>query len=513
MPTKFLKASIFITALLIFGAVSCTQSNNSNGFEKTIKFEKPKEGDFRYKYIPFEVPANTESISIIHEYDKKGGKNRIEFGIFDTKFSGEKTDKKGFRGWSGSVRDRVFIAKDSATHGYVAGEIESGKWNIILGLASVADEGVEVKLDIKFNQIDEKAEQQFEDEEKRTFSFKQNEKFERVKTGDLTWFAGDLHTHTFHGDGRWSVKGILESASSNNLDFVAITEHNTFTHHKEIKKESKDYPNILVLNGQEVTTYGGHINVWGLPTGEWIDFRVLPKKQESAQQISDEAEKFGAIASINHPTMDCGGCNWTYGDWENMVSVEIWNATWDKQDESALKQWDDMLQKGKMITAIGSSDSHQRPEEPSDYPTNLTIGEPTVFVGAEEKTKDILLEAIKNGKVFVAENSRRTIKFTATKLGNNTVVTIGDTLDFYKDYDSNFKYSIKFSLNGFPNGSKVKLISSAGIVKEFRTNSKIFSGEHEVNSDKSNYFRLEVRSSEDKMLAFTNPIYVRHWMS
>ena len=115
----------------------------------------------------------------------------------------------------------------------------------------------------------------------------------------------------------------------------------------------KNYPDILALKGQEVTTYGGHINVWGLSNGEWIDFRVPPQKEESAKQISSEAEKLGGIASINHPTMDCGGCNWTYGNWENMASVEIWNATWDSQDESALKLWDKLLQKGKIITAIG----------------------------------------------------------------------------------------------------------------------------------------------------------------
>lgn len=498
MSTKFLKVSILFVALLTFGAVSCTQSNNSNGFEKTVKFEKPKEGEFYYKYIPFEVPENTKNISIIHEYDKKDGKNRIEFGVFDTKFSGKKTDKKGLRGWSGSVRDRVFIAKDFATHGYVAGEIESGKWHMIFGLASVADEGVDIKINIKFNQIDEKAKQQFEDEEKRTFSFKQNEELERTKTGDLIWFAGDLHTHTIHGDGRWSVKGIFESAKSNNLDFVALTEHNTFTHHSETEKESKNYPNILALNGQEVTTYGGHINVWGLPTDEWVDFRVPPNKEESAKQIVNEAEKFGAIASINHPLMGCGGCIWTYGDWTNMTSVEIWNATWDEQDEFALKQWDELLQKGKMITAIGSSDSHQRPEEPSDYPTNLPIGEPTVFIGAKEKTKESLFEAIKNGKAFVAENSRRLIKFSA-----NEKATIGDKIEVGKGE----KISLKFSTKNFEKSSKVKIISNGKVLKEFEISGENFAEEFELKANENGYVRLEIRDSEDKMLGFTNPIY------
>jgi hypothetical protein len=186
-----------------------------------------------------------------------------------------------------------------------------------------------------------------------------------------------------------------------------------------------------------------------------------------------------------------------------MASVEIWNGTWDEQDESALRHWDELLQKGKKITAIGSSDSHQRPEEPSDYPINLALGEPTVFVGAKDLTRESLFEAIKNGNVFVAENSRRSIEFTAKEFVGNSEKTIGDTLSFYFGKEVNFK----FSLNGFPNGSKVKLISAGKIVKEFNTNNQKFSGEYPIISEKDYYVRLEVRNSKGKMLAFTNPIY------
>lgn len=495
-----MKNLLLLTILLVLGTVSCDQAVNTDDLEKTIKFEKPSESEPRYKYISFEVPQNTDSISIVHSYDKKGGKNRLEFGLFDPNFSGENTDKKGLRGWSGSVRDRVFIAKESATHGYATGEIKPGTWHVIFGLASVADDGVEVKVNIKFDQIDDKAKQQYDEENQRTFSYKQNEKVERVRKGDITWFAGDLHAHTFHGDGRWSVKGILESAKSNNLDFVALTEHNTFSHHKEIEKVSKEFSDILVLNGQEVTTYGGHINVWGLPKGEWIDFRVSPNKEESAKLIANEAEKFGAIASVNHPTMDCGGCNWTYGSWENLASVEIWNATWDEQDESALKEWDKLLQKGKRITAIGSSDSHQRPEEPSEYPTNLAIGEPTVFIGAREKTQKSIFEAIKRGRVFVAENSRRSLEFTA-----NEKSTMGEILQL----GSAGKVDLRISASGFSKDTKVKLISNRKVIEEFAIGSGTFSKKSSVSVADSNYFRLEFRDPENKMLAFTNPIYVQ----
>ena len=492
--------SIFLLSFFLNGLISCQSGNKTIPvFEKTIKFQKPSKDEIRYSYIPFDVPENTESLSIKYEYDKKDGANRIELGVFETGFSGKHEDKKGLRGWSGSVRDSIFIARDSATHGYSPGNIPSGKWHLVLGLASVSGEGVEVKVKVSFNQIDEKAKTQYEEENKREFSFKKQPLTERIKSGELTWFAGDLHTHTFHGDGRWSVRGVLESADSNNLDFVAITEHNTFTHHAEIEFEQKKFPKMLVLNGQEVTTYGGHINVWGLPNGEWVDFRVTPGKKKSAKRIASEAEKLGAIASINHPTMDCGGCNWTYGKWDQMASVEVWNATWDEQDEATLKKWDELLQKGSRITAIGSSDSHQRPEEPSDYPTNLAIGEPTVFIGAKELTKESLFEAIKTGRVMMMENSRRLINFIA-----NDKFKIGDSIKIKKGEKISFLIFIK----GFPEDSEVSWISSGKILEQSEIGHENFSAKSSFEFNENSYLRLEIRGPNNKMRAFTNPIYI-----
>jgi hypothetical protein len=488
----------FITAVSIF---LLTFNLKAQTFEKTVYLETPKSGESLYKYIPFEVPLNVESLSFSFEYDKKGGTNRLEFGVFDSRFSGRNEDKNGFRGWSGSVRDAAFIAFDKATHGYAAGKIPAGKWFFIIGLAKIAPTGVELKLKVRFNEIDEKPRRQFEEENAKKFT---HDKFEREKpetVNGFTWFRGDLHAHTFHGDGSWSVKAILDSAESNGLDFVALTEHNTFTHHLEIEAERKNYPNLLIIRGEEVTTYGGHIGIWGLPFEKWVDFRVLPNLETSGKQIADEAHRFGALASINHPTMNCGGCGWTFGaGWQNADSVEIWNAMWDADDEKALEIWDSFLRQGRTITAVGSSDSHQPPYEPSTYPTNLRIGEPCVFVGAKSLTQKDLFEAIRNGRVFVAENPRYSIKFTA-----NRTNSVGDQIRILK----NRKINLNFSLEGFALGSKVLLIVGGKVIKESLISSGIFSDKFRFEPVETTYARLEIRNQSGKMLAFTNPIYFR----
>ncbi len=490
---------IYICVAIAF--VSCRhQSGDPNLYETSVWLQKSDLGEPNYVYVPVEVPANTKSISISYEFDKKDGKNHVDLGVFDNRFSVGEEDKKGFRGWSGGVRESIFIAEESATHGYIHGNITPGKWSVILGLKSNDKSGVYVNLKIRFNEIDTKAKRQFDEENKREFSFKKNQKVERLTTDELTWFAGDLHTHTFHSDGRWSVKGILESGRSNNLDFVSITDHNTFSHHADVEKQASSFPDIVVLRGEEVTTNGGHINVWGLPKDEWVDFRVTPNVEASAKKVAAEAKKFGALASINHPYMDCAGCHWSYGKWGNLEAVEIWNGKWDEQDQIALREWDKLLLNGVKITGIASSDSHQTPEEKSDYPINLPIGEPTVFVAAKEKTLEGILDGIRNRKVFVADNSRRGIMLTA-----NESATIGDTIEVPWGEQIAFKYT----LSNFENGSKFWLVANGQVAKEFLIDDQNYAGEYNIYARQDGYVRLEVRNDRNEMVGFSNPIFFR----
>ncbi len=451
-----------------------------------------------YIYVPFEVPSGTRSISVSLEYDKKDGKNRLELGVFDERFSGTHYDKSGFRGWSGSVRDGFFITEEKATFGYQKGKVNPGKWYLIVGLAALEKDGVTAKFNIDFDFIPQPLEVQWVQESSKEFRHK------TIKPGrEGSWIKGDLHTHTFHSDGKWSVKGILDSAKSRGLDFVAITDHNTFSHHAEIDTFAKEYPQLLVLKGEEVTTYAGHINIWGLDTGDWIDFRAERANPEIAARMVNKAHGFGALASLNHPTMGCAGCDWGYGDWTQMDSVEIWNAKWDDEDEQALQLWDKLLKEGKRITAIGSSDTHLPPYEPSEYPVNRAVGSPAVFVRSG-RDKANLLESIKAGHVYVTEDPQQEVTFSAFQ-GSET----GDSIVANDSGEVNFFVRLK----GFRKGSWLKVISHLADERKSTVSKQVSEPILELNSsirvDGPGYIRLEVRNPDGSMAAFTNPIWIK----
>lgn len=489
-----MKPTLILIFLLLLQTTTFAQVS-----EHRLLVGAPKEATNRYAYLPFEIPAGTKSFTLTYEYDRKNGANVLDLGVFDSNFDGSEQSIRGFRGWSGGRRGTIFISEDAATNGYLPGKLPSGTWRVILGIYKVVPEGVEVKVTAKLNEIDVAAAAERLTENAKPLEFPEAGRIAPVSSNGYVWYRGDLHMHTFHSDGHWTLKGLLNYAQANNLDFIGITEHNTTAHHPELNVLIKNNPDLLVLRGEEVTTYGGHFNVWGLPDAALIDFRVTPTDIKRLREVLSSVRSLGLPASINHPTALCGGCSWGYGgDWEGMDSVEIWNGDWDGTDEAALKLWDTLLQKGSRITAIGSSDSHVPPTDKKPG-SNPSIGTPTTFIGANSLKQSGIFAGLRSRRVFIAENPGQFISFTSGRSG------IGGQIEVKKNENPTFSISVK----NFPSGSTIKLISGKGILREETIDKDTFSRDITVELLNNSYVRLEVRHKNNKMLAFTNPIFIR----
>lgn len=481
--------------ILAFAGTTISQT-----IETEVPIPQPKDGDSRYFCVPFDVPEGTKSLSVTYKYDRRDGANVLDLGLFDSRFDGTKNGLNGFRGWSGGRRQTVFVGRESASNGYLPGEVPAGKWRVILGLYKIAAEGVKVTVSVRLNGVDPGAESEMKIENAKVFDFPKLARMNPETSGGFTWFRGDLHTHTFHSDGSWTLKSVLDYAVANGLDYIAVTEHNTKSHHAELDRLRPKYPGLLVLTGEEVTTYGGHLNVWGLPTGMLVDFRVTPRDTRGLNDVLKPVREMKLAASINHPTALCGGCGWTYGDdWAGMDSVEVWNGAWDATDELALKKWDASLNRGSRITAIGSSDSHTPPSEPSDYGTNLAVGSPTTFIGAKSLQQNELFDAIFAHRIYVADRPDRVLFFRSGKgeIGSEISARAGRQIPF------------SMGAANFPDGSVMRMISNGKILKNLPMSGGGLIAGLDFQFDTDGYVRVEVRDSTGKLLAFTNPIFVK----
>ena len=470
-------------------------------FERTLHIDPLNPSSSRYAYLPFEVPLGCGRIKVGYEYDRT--RNTVDLGLFDSRATPSVESMMGFRGWSGGRRAEVMISRNEATPGYLPGDIPAGAWRVIFGLYKISPDGADLKVRITIetgpsteaavngaNNPDNNAGAV----QVRTTNFAPS----LPSVRGMKWFHGDLHMHTVHSDGDWTVDELATTASGMNLDFIVVTDHNTMSHHRDIESRMARARNPLLIRGEEVTTYGGHANAWGLPSGKVLDFRLTPGDVNGIAAIASDAHQQGALISINHPFALCGGCNWTYpSKLDSFDSIEVWNGAWDLTDEHSLRWWDELLRAGRRITAVGSSDSHR--------PSNL-LAVPTTHVLAASLTERQLLDGIKSGRVFVtATPEMNELEFSAKTLGGSRHYMIGEEVPATRGG----KVRLSFRAGGIEAGSSVSLISNAGTIRRFQPVSSVIEESIDFQCADTCFYRLEIRSKDNQMTAFTNPIYVK----
>src|SRR6476469_8868618 len=70
----------------------------------------------RYQYAPFVVPAGTTRLTVAYAYDKAGGANVVDLGLFEPGSLDFGTP--GFRGWSGGSASEIVVGTSAASPGY-----------------------------------------------------------------------------------------------------------------------------------------------------------------------------------------------------------------------------------------------------------------------------------------------------------------------------------------------------------------------------------------------------------
>jgi hypothetical protein len=320
--------------------------------------------DKHWPLLPFEVPPGCRSVAVELEFDPASG------AVVDLGCQGV----DGWRGWSGGARRSYVITPDAATPGYVPGELEPGEWHVVLGLHRLPASGVEVAVTIRTD--DEVA----LPEKRPNPPVPAKPRPRGLPAGaGLRWVATDLHAHTVHSDGTLTVAELAAEAVAAGLDALAVTDHNTVSHHAELAETGRRY-GIALIPGQEVTTEFGHANAFG-DIG-WVDFR-----EPAANWVKTVRER-GGLLSVNHPL--AGDHAWRHPLPEHPPLAEVWHSSWLAQEWGGPVAWWQAW--GTAATPIGGSDWHR----PGD---GVRLGAPTTWVAvdAHARNADELVPAVLAG--------------------------------------------------------------------------------------------------------------------
>lgn len=181
---------------------------------------------------------------------------------------------------------------------------------------------------------------------------------------DICWYACELHCHTLHSDGQFSVGELIRAAEERHLDGLCLTDHNT----RSGVRETEGVSSPAVLPGMEWTTYHGHMLVLGCR--QFVDWRDV--RLDNIDDKMRAVREAGGLVGVAHPfqlgTPICTGGRWDFRvrNWALVNYLEVWSEGKPFLNFSnlrALGLWHSLLDRGFRIAPTFGRDWHGSSDE------------------------------------------------------------------------------------------------------------------------------------------------------
>lgn len=219
----------------------------------------------------------------------------------------------------------------------------------------------------------------------------------------LKWYKGNLHAHTINSDGDSPPYDVMAWYKRNGYQFLAITDHNTFTDPALYDTNPND--NFLLIGAEEITNpMTVHVNAIGI--GSVIPAQNGSSPTEILQRTIDAVREAGGIPLINHPNF-----RWAFTAKEMLPLkrtglLEIAsghpqvNHEGDGHIASTEQMWDELLSSGMHIFAVAVDDVHNFRQEFAMDRANP--GRAWVVVRAAALTKAAILAGLAAGDFYAS---------------------------------------------------------------------------------------------------------------
>jgi hypothetical protein len=446
-----------------------------------------------YQEHPFVVPAGVTRIDVEFTYQNKGAGTELEVGLFDA---------QRFRGTSRFSKERFHLSEIEATPSYIPGPLVAGTWRLSVGIPAVGATSTSA----------------WQATIRMSIQSTPREGLGPVLKAEPGWYVGDLHAHTLHSDGfgctdpgasgqrgcqPWEV---VEAGRARHLDFLAITDHNTTTHHADLATLQESLTTMLLLRGQELTTFHGHANVYG--TSRVIDFR-LGFHGRSMIDVMNDVQHEGALLSINHPGRDtgdrCTGCGWDAPQtpWDRIEVMEVINGGVIEGRTAGMPFWYARLNEGHRLTGIGGSDDHGA-RSPRGH-----IGAPATVIYAKELSEAALLDGLRSGQVYVRTRGPEGPSLEVSATAGEQTIPMGGIVHLTGSSAATVRLDMRI---GKAAGQHAEVVRNGEVVATLNVESNDATLSHTIALAPGQWAHIRLRDAKE-VTAFSNPVYVRGEMT
>ncbi len=311
----------------------------------------------------------------------------------------------------------------------------------------------------------------------------------------MKWYPCELHCHTLHSDGGFTVAELLSTAKERELSGICLTDHNTTSGWSET--ESSTCP--VVLRGIEYTTYHGHMLCLG--TDKFADWRRFDNIDEPIELLKNS----GGCVGIAHPfqlgTPICTGGRWDYriSKWQNVNYMEIFSEGapyLNAPNKRARALWHSLLSEGYRITPTMGRDWHRKR-------ANTFISACTYLLCGDELSDIEMKTAIENGRTVVSAGP---LFYLETEKGE----TIGDTVEAG---NRALYFTADYSRHKRVDGERKIVPEKIIIVSPDGESEYPFTSEISLTLKSNSWYSAELWGSidgeNDMLLALTAPIYTK----
>ena len=431
----------------------------------------------------FTVPADAIAIDLRLDYSPP------RVGRYNNVLTITLLDPQGFRGEAhrGGREKTIHVDGRTATPGFIPGRLPPGEWTIRVSAHAVLESAPPLQYNLQVSVSSGPPV-----EAPVVWSLPPA----RVLSHEPGWYLGELHTHTIHSDGHWTLAQMWEYAKGLGLDFIILTDHNTVSGLSEAADLPPSRP--LFIPGMEITSFRGHALALGVE--RWIDWQTGIGGRTADDWI-DEVHAAGGLFAIAHPFTEgdpgCTGCSWEHalpkpGPSDRVDAIEICNEYWTapaNDNPMCLAFWRRLLTPSGGPTAIAGTDAHgQRGWGPQS---------PRTWVYATELSPAAILDGIRKGHVVITFGPR--LEFSALVSGAAAAIP-GSHLTANE-------ITLRMAWRDVPSGAKLNIMRGKDTLRSQDTNG---AGDMVVTVQVTEplWYNAEIWGGDGAPLAIANPIYV-----